>query len=108
MSMTSAWPHREVKMDLADMQEQIKVRYGAIDKASGSLFLLSVLLEECCELATVIRRQEATATEEVVDVIFCALSIANLLEADVDRLLLEKYLWRGVDEVTQSWTDLTK
>ena len=56
MSMTSAWPHREVKMDLADMQEQIKVRYGAIDKASGSLFLLSVLLEECCELATVIRR----------------------------------------------------
>jgi NTP pyrophosphatase (non-canonical NTP hydrolase) len=106
--MTSAWLHREVKMDLADIQEQIKVRYGTIDKASGSLFLLSVLLEECGELATAVRRQEATATEEVVDVIFCALSIANLLEADVDRLLQEKYLRRGFDEVTQSWTDLTK
>ena len=106
--MTSAWPHREVKMDLADIQEQIKVRYGTIDRASGPLFLLSVLLEECGELATAVRRQEATATEEVVDVIFCALSIANLLEADVDRLLQEKYLRRAFDEVTQSWTDLSK
>jgi NTP pyrophosphatase (non-canonical NTP hydrolase) len=106
--MTFAWPHREVKMDLADIQEQIKVRYGTIDRASGPLFLLSVLLEESGELATAVRRQEATATEEVVDVIFCALSIANLLEADVDRLLQEKYLRRGFDEVTQSWTDLSK
>jgi NTP pyrophosphatase (non-canonical NTP hydrolase) len=95
-------------MDLAEIQEQIKARYGTIDKASGSLFLLSVLLEECGELATAGRRQDGTATEEVADVIFCALSIANLLEADVDRLLQEKYLRRGFDEVTQSWTDLSK
>ena len=95
-------------MDLAEIQEQIKARYGTIDKASGSLFLLSVLLEECGELATAVRRKDATATEEVVDVIFCALSIANLLEADVDRLLQEKYLRRGFDEVTKSWTDLAK
>jgi len=38
-------------------------------------------------------------------VVFCALSIANLLEADVDHLLQEKYLRRGFDEVTRSWTD---
>jgi NTP pyrophosphatase (non-canonical NTP hydrolase) len=106
--MTSAWPLREVKMDLADIQEEIRVRYGAIDRASGLLFLLSVLLEECGELATAIRRQKAAATEEVADVIFCALSIANLLEADVDHLLQEKYLRRAFDEVTQSWTDRAK
>jgi NTP pyrophosphatase (non-canonical NTP hydrolase) len=95
-------------MDLADIQEQIKVKYSNIDKASGLLFLLSVLLEECGELATAVRRKKATAKDEVVDVIFCALSIANLLEADVDRLLQDKYLRRGIDEVIQSWTDVPK
>ena len=56
MSMTSAWPHREVNMDLSDFQKAIHERYGETDKASGSFFLLSVLLEECGELATAIRR----------------------------------------------------
>ena len=106
MSMTSAWLHREVKMDLSDFQKVISERYGKIDKASGSFFLLSVLLEECGELATAIRREKATAAEEVADVVFCALSIANLLEADIDHLLQEKYLRREFDEVTRSWTDL--
>ena len=105
MSMTSAWLRHEAKMDLSDFQREIQERYGEIDRASGSFFLLSVLLEECGELATAIRREKAAAAEEVVDVVFCALSIANLLEADVDHLLQEKYLRRGFDEVTRSWTD---
>jgi NTP pyrophosphatase (non-canonical NTP hydrolase) len=88
-------------MDLSDFQREIQERYGEIDKASGSFFLLSVLLEECGELATAIRRQQATAAEEVADVVFCALSIANLLEVDVDHLLQEKYLRRRFDEVTR-------
>jgi NTP pyrophosphatase (non-canonical NTP hydrolase) len=92
-------------MDLSDFQREIQERYGEIDRASGSFFLLSVLLEECGELATAIRRQEAAAAEEVADVVFCALSIANLLEVDVDHLLQQKYLRRGADEVTRSWTD---
>jgi NTP pyrophosphatase (non-canonical NTP hydrolase) len=95
-------------MDLAEIQKQIEVRYGTIDKASGSLFLLSVLLEECGELATAVRHKEATAKDEVVDVIFCALSIANFLGANVDHLLQEKYLQKGFDEVTLSWTDIPK
>lgn len=105
MLMTSAWLRHEVKMDLSDFQKAIRERYGETDKASGLFFLLSVLLEECGELATAIRREKAAAAEEVVDVVFCALSIANLLEADVDHLLQEKYLRRGFDEVTRSWTD---
>jgi len=93
-------------MDLAEIQKQIKVRCGTIDNASGLLFLLSVLLEECGELATAVRREEATAKEGVEDVIFCALSIENLLAADVDNLLQEKYLQKGFEEVTKSWTDI--
>jgi len=93
-------------MDLSDFQAEIQARYGQIDKTSGPFFLLSVLLEECGELATAIRRKKATTGEEVADIVFCALSIANLLEVDVDRLLQEKYLCRPFDDVTRSWTDL--
>ncbi len=93
-------------MDLAEIQRKLKKRYGKIDEASGSLFLLSVLLEECGELASALRRHEEGAREEVTDVIFCALSIANLLNADVERLLDEKYLRRSIGEVTRSWTDV--
>lgn len=95
-------------MDLSDFQQEIEERYGVIDKASGPFFLLSVLLEECGELATAIRRKKASAAEEVADVVFCALSIANLLGVDVSHVLQEKYLLRGLDEVVQSWTDLQR
>ena len=95
-------------MDLADIQKELNERYGTIDRASGLFFLLSVLLEECGELATAIRRQQASAAEEVTDVVFCALSVANVLEADVDHLLQKKYLRRTFDSVTQSWTDRPK
>ena len=95
-------------MNLTDLQLELKSRYGAIDESSGSLFLLSVLMEECGELASAIRHHEATAVEEVGDVIFCALSIANLLNANVERVLQDKYLRRGFEDVTRSWTDLKK
>jgi NTP pyrophosphatase (non-canonical NTP hydrolase) len=95
-------------MDLADIQGAIKVRYGALDEESGSIFLLSVLLEECGELATAVRRRQETVAEEVVDVVFCALSIANLLNVNVDWGLQEKYLRRTPEEVTRSWNDRLK
>jgi len=95
-------------MDLAGIQAAIKGKYGALDEDSGSLFLLSVLLEECGELASAIRRRQETAAEEVVDVVFCALSIANLLKIDVDWGLQEKYLRRAPEDVTRSWTDRAK
>ncbi len=93
-------------MELSSIQQKLKKRYGKIDEASGSLFLLSVLMEECGELASALRHHTEGAGEEVTDVVFCALSIANLLNADVERALCEKYLRRSREEVTQSWTDL--
>jgi len=95
-------------MNLTDLQLELKSRYGAIDESSGSLFLLSVLVEECGELASAIRRHEATAGEEIGDVIFCALSIANLLNANVEQILQDKYLHRRFEDVTESWTDIKK
>jgi len=93
-------------MELTQLQRSLEERYGSIDASSGPLFLLSVLMEECGELASALRHHEENAAEEVVDVIFCALSIANLLNTDVERALYEKYLNRTLKEVTRSWTDI--
>ncbi len=93
-------------MELSEIQQEVKQRYGNIDATSGVLFLFSVLVEECGELASAIRHHEDEAQEEVTDVIFCALSIANLLNADVEHRLREKYLSRPKEDVTKSWTDI--
>ncbi len=93
-------------MELSDIQRKLKERYGAIDESSGPLFLLSVLMEECGELASALRHHREEAIGEVVDVVFCALSIANLLNKDVEHALYEKYLRRTLEEVTRSWTDI--
>ena len=92
-------------MELTDIQGKLKERYGKIDESSGPLFLLSVLMEECGELASALRHHEEGAIGEIADVVFCALSIANLLNVDVEHVLHEKYLRRTLEEVTRSWTD---
>ncbi len=93
-------------MELTAIQRKLKERYAGIDESSGPLFLLSVLMEECGELASALRHHEQSAIGEVADVVFCALSIANLLNADVEHVLHEKYLHRTLEEVTRSWTDI--
>ncbi len=93
-------------MELTELQKKLKERYGEIDEASGALFLLSVLMEECGELASALRHHRDEAKEEVTDVVFCALSIANVLGTNVEHLLCEKYLRRSREEVMRSWTDI--
>ncbi len=93
-------------MDLKKIQEEIKSRYGRLDESSGAIFLLSVLFEECGELASAVRRNKDNAGEEVADVVFCALSIANLVEADIESLISDKYLRRDFRDVTKTWNDL--
>jgi len=93
-------------MDLKEIQDELKSRYGLLDDASGAIFLLSVLIEECGELASAIRRDKDNAGEEVADVIFCALSLANVIGADIESLIIRKYLKRGFEDVTKTWNDL--
>jgi NTP pyrophosphatase (non-canonical NTP hydrolase) len=93
-------------MDLKEIQEELKSRYGRLDESSGAIFLLSVLIEECGELASAVRRNKDNAGEEVADVMFCALSLANVIGADIDSLLIDKYLKRDFGDVTKTWNDL--
>jgi NTP pyrophosphatase (non-canonical NTP hydrolase) len=93
-------------MDLKKIQEEIKSRYGRLDESSGAIFLLSVLFEECGELASAIRRNKDNVGEEAADVVFCALSIANLVGANIESLISDKYLRRDFRDITKTWDDL--
>jgi len=80
-------------MDLGEIRRRIKEKYYEIDSKSGELFLLAVLFEEVGELAEAVRKREIMAIEEeLADVLFMVLSLANLFDVDVEGKLVEKYL----------------
>ena len=76
-------------MELKDIQKIIKEKYYEIDSKSGELFLLAVLFEEVGELAEAVRKKELeNIKEELVDVMFMVLSLANLFDLNLeDRLI---------------------
>jgi len=82
-------------MELADILAKLKEKYRSIDAKSGELFLLAVLFEEVGELAEAVRKKDVEGIEEeLTDVLFMILSLANLFDLDVERRLVEKYLER--------------
>ncbi|MDW7990237.1 MAG: MazG nucleotide pyrophosphohydrolase domain-containing protein [Archaeoglobaceae archaeon] len=80
-------------MEFSKLREILKEKYYPIDSKSSPLFLLSVLFEEVGELAERIRRKdEKGIEEELVDVLFMVLSLANYFGIDVEEKLFEKYV----------------
>ncbi len=80
-------------MELKDVQRLIKEKYYKIDSKSGPLFLLAVLFEEVGELAEAVRKRELSSIrEELTDVLFMVLSLANLFDLDLEEKLIEKYV----------------
>ncbi len=80
-------------MDLAELRERIRKKYYEIDRKSGSLFLLAVLFEEVGELAEAVRKGDRKSVEEeLADVLFMVLSLANLFDVDIEGILIEKFL----------------
>ncbi|MBO8179826.1 MAG: nucleotide pyrophosphohydrolase [Archaeoglobus sp.] len=78
-------------MELRDFQKIFREKYYEIDSKSGPLFLLAVLFEEVGELAEAVRKNE-NVEEELVDVLFMVISLANLFNVDLERKLVEKYV----------------
>lgn len=92
-------------MDLKEIRKKIKKKYYEIDVKSGELFLLAVLFEEVGELAEAVRKRDLNAVkEELADVLFMILSLANLFDVDIESKLIEKYI-RG--DPSKRW-DLPK
>ncbi len=80
-------------MELQEIQRVIREKYYEIDSKSGELFLLAVLFEEVGELAEAVRKREIqNIKEELVDVLFMVLSLANLFDLDLEDRLIEKYV----------------
>ncbi len=80
-------------MKLREIQAMIKEKYYHYDVKSGALFLLAVLFEEVGELAEAVRKGDTKAVnEELVDVLFMLLSIANLFNVELENRLVEKYI----------------
>jgi len=80
-------------MELLEIQKKIGEKYYKIDVNSGNLFLLAVLFEEVGELAEAVRKREKEEVEEeLTDVLFMLLSIANLYGIELGSRLVEKYI----------------
>ncbi|AAB90581.1 MULTISPECIES: MazG nucleotide pyrophosphohydrolase domain-containing protein [Archaeoglobus] len=78
-------------MELKDFQKIFREKYYETDSRSGPLFLLAVLFEEVGELAEAVRKNQ-NVEEELADVLFMVISIANLYDVDLERKLIEKYV----------------
>lgn len=80
-------------MELKELREKIRDKYYEIDRKSGELFLLAVLFEEVGELAEAVRKRDLkNIEEELADVLFMVLSLANYFGVDVEERLIEKYI----------------
>ncbi len=80
-------------MNLPEIREKIRERYYGVDAKSGPLFLLAVLFEEVGELAEAVRKNDAKAIEEeLADVLFMILSLANLFNVEPEKVLVGKYI----------------
>jgi NTP pyrophosphatase (non-canonical NTP hydrolase) len=83
-------------MSVKDLRDEIKKRYYDLDRKSGELFLLAVLFEEVGELAEAVRKGvKDDVEEELADVLFMILSLANFFGVEPDIVLVEKYLQRN-------------
>jgi len=78
-------------MELGELQKFFREKYYKFDVKSGPLFLLSVLFEEVGELSEAVRKRE-NVEEEIADVLFVIICLANLFEVDIERKLVEKYV----------------
>jgi len=95
-------------MELSELQKEMKDRYSDKDLQMGSAFLMNVLIEEVGELSRATRKEaKSNIGEEVADVIFSAISLANIFDVQVEPILKEKYLDRPLSEVSKKWTDVT-
>ena len=88
-------------MELDEVRREIREKYYHIDEKSGPLFLLAVLFEEVGELAEAVRKEDLKGIEEeLADVLFMILSLANYFDVKPEKVLVEKYL-RG--DPSESW-----
>lgn len=95
-------------MHISEFQKLMREKLAEKDREMGHLFLMNVLMEEVGELAKTVRRKIAKEVqEELADVIFCAVSLANIFDVEIEHILIQKYANRSLEEISQKWADVT-
>ena len=97
-----------VVMEISEFQRLVGNKLSGKDRQMGSAFLMNVLMEEVGELSRAIRKKtRRRVAEEIADVIFSTVSIANLFGIQIEPILKRKYIDRPVSEISRRWTDVT-
>ncbi|MCX8184619.1 MAG: MazG nucleotide pyrophosphohydrolase domain-containing protein [Sulfolobales archaeon] len=79
-------------MALRDIQKIMKSMFYERDSARGLYATFTWLVEEIGELAeAILNRNRESIEEEIADVIAWTISLANLLEIDVEEAFKKKY-----------------
>jgi NTP pyrophosphatase (non-canonical NTP hydrolase) len=81
-------------MKISDFQNLIKEIYFQSDSKRGIKNTFIWLVEEIGELANLLKEQRLSKekiSQELADVIAWSISIANLLEIDIQKAIKEKY-----------------
>jgi NTP pyrophosphatase (non-canonical NTP hydrolase) len=79
-------------LELKEIQKKLMDLYYEKDKERGLYPTFTWLVEEVGELAdALLSKDKKSIEEEIADVIAWVISIANLLEIDVEEALRQKY-----------------
>ena len=83
-------------MRIKEAQEVIRKAYYNRDKARGLFPTFAWLVEEVGELAEALLKNERDCIEEeLADVLAWLLSVANLVDIDVEKAFIKKYVEKG-------------
>ena len=94
-------------MEISKFQKLLAAKVADKDKQMGPSFLMNVLVEEVSELSKAIRKEsEKEIGEEIADVLFSVLSIANVFGIEIEPILLQKYVDRPLSDISRKWTDV--
>jgi len=93
-------------MELKKFQQDTVARFKAFDEESGPFFLMSVAASEFGELAEAVRSEKREEIEEeIADVVFSIVSLANIYGIDLSAALEKKYSKRSTREITKGWLE---
>ncbi len=79
------------RMKFSEFQKLIRDLYYERDRRRGLEATMLWLIEEIGELVRAIRKGEGNIDEEIADCIAWIISVANLLNIDVEKAILKKY-----------------
>ena len=91
-------------MEIRGFQRLMKERYSKEDKERGAYFLFVVLSAEVGELADALKKEKSKEVgEELADIVFCCISLANYFAIDIEKVLASKYINQSSEQVAKKW-----